>query len=269
MIFILIGIAFILVTIYILWKRRTDELKLEEMLESNRSSTRDLQKSIAGNSEKLDYVEVKGTSISDNKLISPFSFTPSVYYKSMIIQVYKKKETFVNQNGQKQDRWKSFEDIVFDEENYTDFFIEDEDGKVKIDLKGAEITPEITYESNEKVQVFKVSERFNEHAELKQKFENVVSDIKSNIHDKEVTGYQFKEFSLPLNKTLFVQGKLTEEKENPKIVRGESKPLIVSVKSANQIYQNMEEKIQKQFFLAIVCGLGGLVFIFYGIKTLL
>jgi hypothetical protein len=269
MIFILIGVTLFMITIYLLWNRRKKELKVAKMLEAKALSLRDVQKKIANDLAIEEGIEVKGNVKCKNALKAPFSLGKVVYYNCKVDRIYQKKEVFTGQDGQQHEKWESHTETIFNEENHTSFTINDGTGEVEIDLKGAEVTPYISYQSTEKVQLFSVSDRFDELPELKERFLRLRDEIGKSNEGKDVVGFEFIEYSLPVNKDLFVLGGVGVKKDLPLLLKKAGLPFVVSIRSAQQIYQNLDDKLQRYFLLAIVTGLAATVFIFYGIKSFL
>lgn len=269
MIFILIGVALLILTFYLLWNRRKKELKMKRMLDANSLSLRDVQKRIANNHTLEDGIEVKGVAQCKSALVAPFSLNPVVYYKCQITRVFQKKILFTGQDGQQHEKWESDSDIVFEDENFTLFSINDGTAEVQIDLKGAEITPDISYQSTEKGELFTLSDRFDEHPELKNKLTLLRKEIEVSNEGKDVTGFEFIEYTLPMNKDLFVLGGVGVKKDLPILNKKSGVPFVVSIRTSQQVFQKLDDKLQRYFFMALVSGLVGAICIIYGIKGFL
>lgn len=269
MIFILIGTALLITCVFFLWKRRKKEVELAKMLESNSLSLRDLQKRIANDLQIKEGIEVKGKVTAADPLIAPFSFNQVVYYKCQIDRIFQKKIEFTGQDGQLHEKWESITETVFEEEKFIPFSLTDGTGEVKIDLKGAELTPEISYQSTEKVQLFGISDRFDDQPKFKEKFTKLRSEVKESNQGKDIVGFEFIEYTLPIEKDLFVLGGVGVLKDLPMLVKKPDLPFFVSIRTAQQVYDEMGDKLQRYFLLAIVLGLGAFISIFYGIKNLL
>jgi hypothetical protein len=269
MIFILIGTVLFLATLFLLWRRRKKEVELAHMLESNSMSLRDLQKRIANNLSIDEGAEVKGKVTASEPLTAPFSFNKVVYYKCKIDRVYQEKIEFTGQDGQLHEKWESKTDTVFEEEDFIPFSLTDGSSEVRIDLKGAELTPEISYQSTEKVKLFSISDRFDEQPELKEKFTLLRSKIQDSNKGKDVVGFEFIEYTLPIHKDLFVLGGVGVQKDLPLLVKKDGMPFVASIRTAQQVYQEIDDKLQRYFLMAVLTGLAAIVCIFYGIKQMM
>ena len=269
MLFILIGIFLLAVAAYFLWNRRKKELKLERMLEANSLSLEDLIASIKSKKPLKEGVEVVGRVVCDTRLRAPFSLNEVVYYKCSISRIYQEKVTITSQDGRHRDKWESKTESVFEEEAYNDFLIDDGTGQVKVDLKGAELTPDISYQSTERGQLFSISERFSDFPDIKEKLEKLRKEVQDTNGDKDIYGFEIIEYSLPLHKDLFIMGGVGKEGEMPLLTKQTDMPFVVSIRSSSQVYEGIEDKLQRAFLLAIACGVTGVVLLFYGVKTLL
>lgn len=245
------------------------------MLTFNNDSIKNLkdkfESSVKSNEDFLLGVEFYGETNFKDQLKAPFSGCPCLYYRAMVELEYASQEEFTNQSGDRAKRWLEKKDLIFEYENFIPFELIDETGSLRIDIKGSEITPDKTYSSFDKGEVFTLSERFQKNNPLYDKLKLLHEEVinKEKDEGKSIRGYKFIEYTLPISQPLYVLGSLKKSGNDFILTKGTDGTLVVSVKSPNDVYEGIDQKIQFLFYGAVFSFITAFILFFYGITHLL
>lgn len=263
--YILFSFLFIALGAFFFYKRKLKQNKVEEMLASKNYSFEKIKADFENPSLGNDEYEIYGEVIVPSFLQAPLSGVDCVYYIVQIEREAEVKEEFTNQMGEKAFRWVGKTELVFEKEEYISFGIGDEGGGVQVDLKGSEITPDLSYSSHEKTELLGVPEVIKDNdlfiSDLEQVREEEAALNTANI---QVLGYRYREYTLPVHGKLYALGSVEKNEEKLVMAKAPEKPFLVSIKSPLDIYENLDQKIQVLFYAGAVCFVIALILVFYG-----
>lgn len=202
-------------------------------------------------SDYSEYVELKGTVVSDNLTQTPFSNRQVAYCRSTVSQVTEEREEYTDSEGNRKTRVNKHENTISDEKSSQDISLTDgssEDSVVlEINATGC------------KFDIPKTFDRFEPKTNLgKYSFFNSFS---INRFGGETLGFKMTEETIDANQSLYVIGEAFKNGNQIHIgkPRDKKKPFIVTTKSEEDLVNTSN---QHALFLliggivAIVCGIG-------------
>lgn len=270
MVFIIVGIVCIAIAIGF-WFYRKSQLDKSLNIRYQQTTTAkniwENYEDIVGTVGKGHYtemVEVKGIAKCNNPLLADHSEKPVVYYKAYIIHEYEVQEQERDSNGNT--RWvtrRKSETISSNEQNVP-FYIDDGSGKtIAVNPALAEKHTTTTVNKFER----ELPQRYlNQHRNTSWGMQpaNLVSNV--NTYGSKTLGYRLVEESIPINTRLYVYGE-ANDRDGELII---SKPcntnqhFIVSVKSEEELVQDVESSARRSLIGAIVLVIIGVVLMVIG-----
>ncbi|MDJ0590317.1 MAG: GIDE domain-containing protein [Pleurocapsa sp. MO_226.B13] len=185
-----------------------------------------------------EQVEVKGYVSCDNHLFAQLSQRPCVYCHTVIVEEYEQTEQVTDDEGNVSTSTNSGSKTIADNKIKTNFFLEDETGKIAIDPTRAEIDG-LT----------------------------VVNDFEPNRNkmygDYRVLGYQKTEKIIALQSYVYILGEINDADDRLKICASpdKHKPFIISYKSEVELLQSKQSILKQKLSWGIGLLILGLMMI--------
>jgi len=237
---ILLGIAVILFFVYISLRR-----KLELLTETQTRNVKSLAALEKKDSHKPQLTEVKGTIICDNPLISELSQTACIYYNMQVVREYEETYHEKDSDGVTQQKTRTSTQTVASNERSTPFFVEDATGKIRVEPSGAKMIAE------------KVLSRY-EKSDNRLRIGNFIISPDFHREGQRVLGYRFEEHVIPLDRTIYVLGAVTESRNELCIVAPEERgKFIISLKGEAELTRDYQVYLKWTGWIGLVCGIAG------------
>lgn len=257
MIFIIIGVALIGLGIFLHFQQKKLSEKanlMQDMETSTVDSIKETMKEMSsfGEGNFSLYVEMKGAvRASRPPLVGTLSKQPCVYYKTQVTRKYEVLEEKKDSNGRLRKTWVTKEDVVSSNEDKMEFELEDKTGRIPVNLDGA------TIEAN------KVFDNF-EQGGRSSRFTDLVFYDRS---DSKTIGFQYTEYAIPLNATIYTLGDANDRSGTLKLSRPQDnkKKFVVSTKSEEQLVAEAQSGAKMAKYGSIASLVGGVAMILYGV----
>lgn len=203
--------------------------------------------------EYREFVELKGTVVSDNPFETPFSNRQVAYCESKLAQVTETREQYRDSNGNYRTRVRKHENTISNEKSSQDISMVDSSSNegVVIDINGTGCKLDLT----------KTFDRFEPKTNLgRYRYFNSFS---WNRYGAETLGFKMTEETIELNQSLYVIGEAYRVGDKIHIGKPQDnkKPFIVTTKSEEDL---VNKSNQSALFLLI----GGIIAIIAGIAML-
>lgn len=201
-----------------------------------------------------EFVELKGTVVSDNLIDTPFSNRKVAYCESKLAQVIETKEQYRDTKGNMQTRIKKHENTISNEKSSQDIYIRDNSSSEPVILE--------LNATGCKLDIPKTFDRFEPKANLsKYRYFNSLS---WNRFGAETLGIKMTEKTIEPNQNLYVIGEAFWDGGKIHIGKPQDskKPFIITTKSE-------EDLINKSNLNAKMFLIGGIIAIVIGIGILI
>ena len=230
----------------------TTETSTVEFLESMASD-------LSGSS--LSYLtEVKGAVIADNPLVSELSQMECVYYSMRVEREYEEVEYETDSEGNRRRTTHTRSETVSQNKRSLPFYVQDATGKIQVRPEGAQLIAE------------KVVDRFEPAANARSGFSMGSFNLDINIggfnigNGSKTLGYRFTEEVVPINRDIYVLGEASGDTHNLAIKKPASGPMIVSVKSEEQLQLEAGKSGKAFLFGAGICAVVAAVCLVMGLR---
>jgi hypothetical protein len=259
------GIVCIVIAIVLVFQVSSNKKKLDaiqsvephtvEFLESLRTS---MAEGVGQGS--LSYLtEVKGKIECEETLVSELANVGCVYYSMTIERRYEETYYETDDKGNRHRRTRSGSETMAHNERHVPFYVRDSTGKILIKAGGAEFIAE------------KVLSKF-EPASIASggriSFGGFSMEVPSMgmIGDRKTTGYSFEEYAISVGRDIYVNGQATDRDGELCIASpGKDSKFIVSVKSEEELIQDVGSAILWMKIGAAAAAVGGVVMTLMGI----
>jgi hypothetical protein len=202
----------------------------------------------------------KGKVVCDDPLTSELGQTACVHYDAKVERRYE--ETYYEQNsqGERERRTRTGSETVSGNKRSAPFYLDDGDGKIKVNPEGAEIVCEKVVSRYEPAQSMSGSS-FRLGA-----FRLDLSTPFSS-GDRKTLGYNFEEKAIPVGAEVFVLGEVTDRHGELCIQRPTEKKdkFIISTKGQEALVRGLESEIKGMTIGGIACGVIGVILIIVGL----
>lgn len=197
-----------------------------------------------------EFVELKGTVVSDNLVETPFSNRKVAYCESKVTQVTESREQYRDSNGHMQTRVNKHENTISDEKTSQDISMLDgsTSDSVVLEING----------SGCKLDIPKTFDRFEPKGNLGNY--RYFNSFSWNRFGADTLGFKMTEKTIDANQSLYVIGEAFKVGDKIHIGKPQDgkKPFIVTTKSE-------EDLVNKSNQTAIFSLIGGIVAIIIGI----
>jgi hypothetical protein len=251
----LIGIALIGLGVFLIFQQKQLTSKANLMQDTDTTTVEAINENLKEMSSSFGagnfslYSELKGVAKTNSPLMGTFSKRPCVYYKTVITRKYEVLEERRDSSGNYHKTWATREDVVSSNEEKLEFELEDNTGKVLVNMDGATI---------EASQVF---DNF-ENGKRSSRFQDLFFP---DSHNARTIGFQYTEFAIPQNSPIYVLGDANDRSGVLKIGRSTDteKRYIISTKSEEQMVHEAQSGANMAKYgswAAIVIGIGVLIY---------
>lgn len=233
-----------------------DTTPIKDIIENFTSITDSMGKGSFSN-----YVEVKGTAYSDNEILSELTGEALLYSETRVIHEYESLEVKTDNNGKKRKEWVPKEDTVASNNRWAvDFGVKDESGFMLIDPTKSQLHTEHLFEKFEPEEEDNLAKKVSGFAKL--------SSPSSKA--KRTIGYRYREVGIKLGSPLYVAGNANDRNGELKISMSNNKEddFIVSVKSKDQLLNNLSSAAKGLKIGAYILWAGGAALLIYGIISI-
>lgn len=200
--------------------------------------------------EYREFVELKGTIVSDNLVTTPFSNRKVAYYNSKVAQVTEIKEQYRNSNGNIQTRTTKHENTISNEKSSQEIFMKDNSSEepVILELNGTGC----------KLDIPKTFDRFENKNNLGNY--GYFKSFSWNTFGAETIGFKMTEETIDANQNLYVIGEAFRVGDTLHIGKPQDskKPFIITTKSEEDLVNSSKQK-------AMFTLIGGIIAIVVGI----
>ena len=233
------------------------------LMAATETSTVELLESMASDliGSSLSYLtEVKGAVVADNPLISELSQMECVYYSMRVEREYEEVEYETDSDGNRRRTTRTRSTTVSQNKRSLPFFVQDATGKIQVRPEGAQLIAE------------KVVDRFEPAANARSGFTMGSFNLDINIggfnvgNSPKTLGYRFTEEVIPLNREIYVLGEASGDTHNLSIRKPAGGPMIVSVKSEEQLQQEAGKSGKAFVFGAAICAVIAAVCFVMGLR---
>lgn len=196
--------------------------------------------------------EVKGTIRCANPLTAELSKQPCVYYRMQVEERYEETYTEKDSEGKTVQKTRTDTTTVASNTQQVPFEIEDATGRITVNPSGANI---------EAIQVVNKYEPYTANETSLSFGEFRLNLTLGNTGGRNILGYQYTEYILPIDRQAFVIGLACDTSgelmiQNP----GEKgKPFIVTTKSEEELIRGTESTVKTLMVVGIVCFVLGAV----------
>lgn len=238
---------------YLRPKTKNDVMEMKYMKTKTISELRDMFRQMDENGLGNDYrefVELKGTVVSEDLIDTPFSNRKVVYCESRLAQVTESTERYRDSNGNWQTRVSKQENTISNEKSSQEILMSDTSTKEPVVL---EINA-----TNCKLDIPETFDRFEPKANLGRY--RYFSSFSWNGFGAETLGFRMTEETIGANQSLYVIGEAFKVGNQIHIgtPQDNKKPFIITTKSEEEMINSSD---QKALFLLI----GGIIAIIAGI----
>lgn len=262
MIFFIIGTIFLLISIWSFWSYKKALGKYQEILITPTSKIKDVLESYQAVFDSLgpgnfnQYVEIKGQMVCDEILVSELAEEECVYFTSSIEREYEEEEWVTNSEGDEELRHHRGRETLSSHKDSIQFYVNDNTGKMKIDPKDSEI------DLIPSIQKFI---RQGSYATSQFVYGLVQIDISHFDYD-ETLGFHISEKIFPINRSIYVLGRATDENGELEITLPKEKGqrFIISYKSESKLIEETKKSSQSFKLGGIICLLATLGCILFG-----
>jgi hypothetical protein len=244
---IFIGIILLLIGVGLFFGYRSAKNKMLDMAGAETltaAGLKELSDSIAkeiGEGSFNQICEVKGVIKCNIPLTSELRKLPCVYYQSSVIEEYEETYYERDSQGREQRRTRSKHNTISSNQQQTDFFVEDQTGRIKIEANGADWDPEVTCD------------------EVRQGIPS------QNYHNTRYKGTRYQERAVPVDRLAYVLGQ-ARDAGGLAIRKPEGgKRFLISLKSEEDLMKKAQGSIQGFKVGAIICSALGALLLLYGL----
>ena len=233
------------------------------LMAATETSTVEFLESMASDlsGSSLSYLtEVKGTVVAETPLISELSQMECVYYSMKVEREYEEEKYETDSDGRRRRTTHTRSQTVSQNKRSLPFYVQDTTGKIQVRPEGAQLIAE------------KVVDRFEpagaERAGLSMgSFKLDINIGKFNLGGGPRTlGYRFTEEVIPTNRDIYVLGEAYGNAQQLAIQKPASGPMIVSVKSEEQLQQDAGKSGKAFLFGAGICAVIAAICLVMGLK---
>ena len=198
-----------------------------------------------------EYVELKGTVVSDNLVETPFSNRKVVYCDSKLSQVTEIREQYRDNNGNMQTRIRKHENIISNEKSGQDIAIKDNSSNESVVL---EINA-----TGCKLDIPKTFDRFEPKGNLGNY--RYFNSFSWNRFGAETIGFKMTEQTIDTNQNLYVIGEAFKVGDTIHIGKPQDskKPFIITTKSEEDLINSSNQKVMFALIGGIVAILVGII----------
>ncbi|MEL7085658.1 MAG: E3 ubiquitin ligase family protein [Cyanobacteria bacterium J06597_1] len=227
------------------------------------TSTVELLESMASDlsGSSLSYLtEVKGMVVADNPLVSELSQTECVYYSMKVEREYEEEEYETDSDGNRRRTTHTRSQTVSQNKRSLPFYVQDSTGKIQVRPEGAQLIAE------------KVVDRFEPEGGARSGLSMGSFNLDINIgrfnlgSGSRTLGYRFTEEVIPINRDIYVLGEASGNAHQLAIKKPASGPMIVSVKSEEQLQQDAGKSGKAFLFGAAICAVIAAICLVMGLK---
>lgn len=274
MIYFLFSVFFLIISVVFLFRRKRKQDKVERMLSAKNISIAAVVEAFKTTQHEIsdDFkkgIEVEGKVVAKKLLTAPFSGQKAVYYMLKLEQEYQFEEPFTNQSGERTSKWVNKSDVIYEHEVHVPFQLSAEGSVINVALEGSEITPEVSYSSYEKNEIYTIPERIKKATKVHKDLVELQKKLNVENKNKTILGFKLTEYILPEMHEFYALGAVFEKEGGLYIGRKEGHPFVVSVNSSEKIYNRLEQRIQQFFIAAISCFLVSLLLFFLGLSEVM
>ena len=204
-----------------------------------------------------EFVELKGTVVSDELIDTPFSNRKVAYCNSRLAQVTESREQYRDSNGNYQTRIRKHENTISNEKT-----------SQVISMKDSSSNEPVVLEINGtgcKLDIPKTFDRFEPKANLgNYRYFNTFS---WNRFGAETLGFKMTEETIEANQSLYVIGEAFRVGDKIHIGKPQDakKPFIVTTKSEEDLINNSNQNALFLLIGGIISIVFGVIMIFYGL----
>ncbi|MBF0119467.1 MAG: AMIN domain-containing protein [Desulfobacterales bacterium] len=252
---IIVGIILIIASLGLLWFRQNSAKKLQDIRDTETSkidlhieTSQGIAKDM-GSGYYAQYTEIKGAAVTDRPMISQFTKKECVYYRSQVTREWQEEvEDTDSKTGETRRRMERRSEVMADNVNSPDFWVDDGTGKLKIRPSGSQIEAMQVFDSfmpqNDPMLISKFNLSFLPHT--------------------NTIGYRLKEWIIPTNQSLYIIGEISDKDGELSLKKPQDKrTFIVSTKSENELIESSQKKILLATIGAIICFILGLFCLTY------
>ena len=213
-----------------------DKTDIKSVLETCLSISKELG---AGHFSQM--VKINAKAKIDEPIYGEFTNDACVYFEASAEHEYESIVETKNDKGRTIRNWVAGSETIGSVKVGGQFYLEDNSGKVDIDMQGSELTIKQTHKQ------FKSSGRDKEFSFGKY-------DARSE-RDFKSKGYSEMERNITIGTSLFVLGELHDRNGVPMITIPKEKenPFIVSIQTEEQVIGGLESKTKSVFYGGIAC----------------
>jgi hypothetical protein len=244
---IFIGVILLLLSIGLVYGYRSAKSKVLDMASTETLTAASLKETAdavakeigAGSFNQL--CEVKGIIRCNLPLSSALTKTPCVYYTSSVTEEYE--ETYYERDAQGRDQrhTRTKTHTVSSSSQQAEFFLEDQTGRIPIKPDGADWDPISTL------------------SEVRQAIPS------QSYNNTRYLGTRYNESAVPIGKLAYILGQARDEGGLSVRKPEGDKRFIISLKSEEELTANAQGSLSAYKIGAILCGVLGLAFLFYGL----
>lgn len=263
------GIVIIVVGAVLIFLMKSAQNRLVALMSTETYTVKalqDLSGSVGGEIGKGSFkqmAEVKGTVECDTPLESDLTKTKCVYYRTEVERQYE--ETYYETNSQTNQRelkTRKGTETISSNVRFTDFYVKDETGKIKINPQSADID------------LIKVKDSFEPSSGSS--FSggrisfggfsfNLGSGIDLNREGRKTLGYKLTESVFTPGKNAFVLGEVSDSAGELTISKPAKGQFIISTKSEEELSAGAKKNIQYFKYGAIACFVVGTILAVVGL----
>ena len=238
---------------YIRPKAKNSVTEIKYMKTKTIAELKDMFKQMDENglgNEYREFVELKGTVVSDDLVETPFSNKKVAYCESKLAQVTETKEQYTDSNGNRRTRVNKHENTISEEKTSNEISMNDNSSNesVVIEINGTGCELDIP----------KTFDRFEPKSNVKNY--RYFNSFSWNGYGAETLGFKMTERTINPNQSLYVIGEAFKVGEKLHIGKPQDtkKPFIVTTKSEEDLINSSNQK-------AMFALIGGIMAIVLGI----
>lgn len=253
---IIIGAVLILIGFICFWKRKQAQYQLTSIMIVRESSVIDLEEEYNEVSDGLgegylkQLIGLHGKIQSPEPLLGELSQQPCVKYRTLVTREWEEEYEEEDDEGRVVTRTRQGSDTVLHHKQEQPFYVNDGSGAIRVSPDGAKMDWEL------------VTNRYEPMGQrgtlsLGGQVINLLQNLSSS---RQVRGYRYQEWVVPLERRVFVYGEVTDSGgeltfQKPSDPEKPDEPYIVTFKSKSELIGSTTRKIKTLLY----CGVGGLV----------
>jgi hypothetical protein len=244
---IFIGVILLLVSVGLVFAYRSAKAKMLDMASAETFTAASLKETADAVAKEIgegsfnQICEVKGMIKCNIPLTSELKKIPCVYYSASIVEEYE--ETYYERDSQGVDqrRTRTKTHTVSSNSQQTDFYVQDQTGKIQIVAEGANWDPEVTC------------------SEVRQSIPS------QSYHNTRYVSTRYTESAVPVDKLVYILGQARDAGGLSVRKPEAGKRFIISLKSEEELAEKAKGSLGTYQLGAMICAGIGAVLVVYGL----